>query len=126
MRRLILALAALAAAPALAGAMPLQPLPPVGSGYVVPVQGCGPPVRGVYTDALSGVQTEYWRPRPCPPGYGRGGWDERPRRRYYDEGGYRPPPRRYYEDDRSYRPRRPPPPGWERDPYTGRDMRILR
>lgn len=47
--------------------------------------------------------------------------------RYYDERPvYRERPR-FYDDDRPvFRERRPPPPGWERDPYTGRDMRILR
>lgn len=47
--------------------------------------------------------------------------------RYYDERPvYRERPR-YYDDERPVqRERRPPPPGWERDPYTGRDMRILR
>lgn len=36
-----------------------------------------------------------------------------------------PPPRGYDEYGRPIY-RRPPAPGWERDPYTGRDMRILR
>lgn len=114
-----------------------------------------PPVRTTITDAVSGqaVETHVPASRFCR-AMGRDVYRPPPRRFDDDREVYRPAPRRFeddrsvyrtgpryydeerpvyrerprfYDDDRPvYRERRPPPPGWERDPYTGRDMRILR
>lgn len=146
MYKMLLTTALAALAPAAAMAMPVAPALS-GASVVVPVQGLpeyyrwdpcapgAPPVRMTITDAATGqpIQTMVPASRFCRGG--GGGYYQRPAPRYYDERPvYRPAPRyyeerpapRYYDDEPVYRQRRPPPPGWERDPYTGRDMRILR
>ncbi|MBY0362785.1 MAG: hypothetical protein K2X45_12845 [Phreatobacter sp.] len=113
-----------------------------------------PPVRTTIIDAATGqaVEThvpasrfcrsmgrEVYRPAPRRFDDDREVYRPAPRRfdddrtvyrtgpRYYDERPvYREPPRYYDDETPVYRPRRPPPPGWERDPYSGRDTRILR
>ncbi|MBX9991723.1 hypothetical protein [Phreatobacter oligotrophus] len=126
-----LAALVLAATSAAASAMPLVAPAPL-ERPLVQVQDCGPPIRRIQIDPFTGEQRLVWIRRPCGPGYyGGGGWggprvyEERP---YYRPAPryYEPPPVRYYEEEPVYRPRRPPAPGWERDPYTGRDTRILR
>lgn len=120
----------LAATSAAASAMPLVAPAPL-EGPLVQVQDCGPPIRRIQIDPFTGEQRLVWIRRPCGPGNYGGGWGGprvyeerpfyRPAPRYYE-----PPPVRYYEEEPVYRPRRPPAPGWERDPHTGRDTRILR
>jgi hypothetical protein len=135
MRKILLTTALAALLPSAAMAMPLAPALP-GTTAVIQVQSLpgyyrwdpcapgAPPVRARIFDpgTDSMVDTYFPASRYC-----RGGGYVRPAPRYYDERpAYRPAPR--YSDDEQpvYRQRRPPPPGWERDPYTGRDMRILR
>ncbi|MDP3545235.1 MAG: hypothetical protein Q8S29_03565 [Phreatobacter sp.] len=126
MRKTLLTTALAALFPAAAMAMPVAPLPGSGDGLMMHVQDCGPPIRRIETDPNTGTQTPVWVRQPCPRVRG-GGYYERPAPRVYygDPPGYRPAPR-YYDDAPVYRQRRAPPPGWERDPYTGRDVRILR
>lgn len=126
MRKIVLTTALAALLPAAAMAMPVAPMPGTADGLMLRVQDCGPPIRRIETDPNTGTQTPVWVRQPCP-GYRGGGYYERPAPRVYygDPPGYRPS-RRYYDDAPVYRQRRPPPPGWERDPYTGRDIRILR
>jgi hypothetical protein len=129
----ILSLSALltlgAAAPVLA--MPIAPAAPPAS-LTVQVQGLpygyrydpcspgAPPVRARIYDPGTDSMVDTYVPASR---YCRGGGG------YYEPQApaYRPPPRAYYEDDGEpvYRPRRPPQPGWYRDPYTGRETRIL-
>ena len=105
--------------PVAAFAMPIAPAIPE-TGLVVQAQyrNCGgPPRRVTHMDSSTGQMVTSWVP-----GSTFCGSDMQPpprrayRERHYDES--------YGEPE--YRPRRPPPPGWERDPYSGRDMRILR
>jgi hypothetical protein len=112
--------------PAAAMAMPVAPIPSNPDGLMLPVQDCGW-IRRIETDPNTGTQTPVWVRQPCP-GYRGGGYYQRPEPRVYygDPPAYRPAPRYYDDDQPVYRQRRPPPPGWERDPYTGRDIRILR
>jgi hypothetical protein len=135
MRKILLTTALAALLPAAAMAMPVAPAMP-GAAAAIPVQGLpeyyrwdpcapgAPPVRLTITDSMTGqpMQTTVPASRFC-----RGGGYGRPAPRYYDDRpAYRPAPRYYDDDQPVYRQRRAPPPGWERDPYTGRDMRILR
>ncbi len=143
MRRILLTTAFAALFPAAAVAMPLAPALPEAT-PVIQVQSLpgyyrydpcmpgAPPVRARIFDPSTESMVDTYIPASR---YCRGGGYERPAPRYYDERPvYRPAPRyyeerpapRYYDDEPVYRPRRPPPPGWERDPYTGRDTRILR
>jgi hypothetical protein len=128
MRNTLIATIALIAAPHLAVASPVDP---AGfAGYHMQVQyNCGPPRRVRVYDSTTGSMIDQVIPGRCDGP--RRSFDDRPvyrdaPRRYYDDRPVYREPRRYYDEDRGYRPRRPPPPGWERDPYTGRDMRILR
>lgn len=129
MRNTLIATIALIAAPHLAVASPVDP---AGfAGYHMQVQyNCGPPRRVRVYDSTTGSMIDQVIPGRCDGP--RRSFDDRrvyrdpPPRRYYDERPVYREPRRYSDEDRGYRPRRPPPPGWERDPYTGRDMRILR
>lgn len=151
MRTILMTTALAALLPGMAAAMPLVPaMPPTAA--VIQVQGLpgyyrwdpcmpgAPPVRTTIIDAATGQAVETHVPAAsfCR-SMGRDVYRAPPRRfdddrsvyrtgpRYYDERPvYRERPR-FYDDDRPvFRERRPPPPGWERDPYTGRDMRILR
>lgn len=137
MRKFLMTAAFAALVPGMASAMPLAPALPQAPGLIQvqqlpgyyrwdPCMPGAPPVRARIFDPGTDSMVETYIPASR---YCRGGgrvYSEPPRRRWEDERPvYRERPR-YYDDEPVYRPRRPPPPGWERDPYTGRDMRILR
>lgn len=131
MKAMILA-ASMAAIPVAASAMPITSVPPTQGevqrvqwlppGYPYdPCEPGAPPVRMTERD-------EWGRPYPVivpayrfcrrPPVY------VAPPPPVYAPPVYVPP--RGYDEYGWPIYRRPPPPGWERDPYTGRDTRILR
>lgn len=136
MIRTLLLAAAMAPLSAAAMAMPVQPIPAVPDAVQTvqfvppdypydPCQPGAPPIRITQRD-------EWGRPYPVlVPAYRfcRGGQAYAPPPPVYAPPPpqvYAPPPPRGFDEYGRPIYRRPPPPGWERDPYTGRDTRILR